>query len=49
MDSLHLKFKEIPIDGDIDDFINIMEQNGFSKKSQFDCGFIMTGRFVNRN
>lgn len=48
MSNEHLTFKDIPIDGNISEFVIRMEQHGFAKKQEFEDGYLMTGRFANR-
>lgn len=46
--SQHMTFKNIPIDGHIDNFVQKMRQEGFLLDFQGDNGAIMKGQFANR-
>lgn len=45
----HLKFKNIPLDGSIDQFMNKMKNEGFSLIKTLETGAVMEGKFVNND
>lgn len=45
----HLKFKGIPIDGELSAFMNEMQKQGFAWKAKDDNGAVFTGKFAGVN
>ncbi|KAA6319207.1 hypothetical protein EZS27_030871 [termite gut metagenome] len=46
--SSHLIFKNIPIDGKLDEFVAKLENEGFSVNDKFDAAASLSGEFVNK-